>query len=212
METFSVNTVDNQEIKLDVNLTYRVPPKSTYHLLYDVGGTGNIDIDSTIKPIVMNRAAQVFSATNTNAISANFGRLQNAVGQSVTDVLHREFQIDLISLQISHIGYSPVFRRTNDIAVSSKNTAISEQNNVLVATAKANQMIATATGDAEASRTRGRGEADRLKLLVEAAGGAENYARIKQAEAWKGETPQVVVTSGNGATPAFMLPLPALRH
>ncbi len=37
-------TRDTQEVMLQLSLTYNVPPASAYHLLYEVGRAGNVDI------------------------------------------------------------------------------------------------------------------------------------------------------------------------
>jgi len=41
-------TKDTQEITLRVGVTYRVPMAATYHLLYEIGKAGNVDIHSNI--------------------------------------------------------------------------------------------------------------------------------------------------------------------
>jgi modulator of FtsH protease HflC len=41
-------TKDTQEITLRVGVTYRVPTDATYHLLYEIGRAGNVDIHTNI--------------------------------------------------------------------------------------------------------------------------------------------------------------------
>jgi regulator of protease activity HflC (stomatin/prohibitin superfamily) len=44
-------TRDTQEVSLQVSVTYRVPPTAAYHLLYEVGRAGNIDIIHNLEAV-----------------------------------------------------------------------------------------------------------------------------------------------------------------
>ena len=73
---FAVNTIDNQKIDLDINVTYLVPDSAVFHLLYEVGRSGSADINDNIIPVVQDRVGRVFAARNTNALSENRESIQ----------------------------------------------------------------------------------------------------------------------------------------
>ncbi len=230
---FPVNTVDNQKIDLDISLTYRVPDPAVFHLMYGVGQSGNADITASIVPIVQDRVSRVFSGRNTNAISANRESIQVETLQAVRDALRDMFLVELDTLQIARINYSPAFIASNERSVTAKNEAIAEENRVKVSEFQAKQGVALAQGKAEQARAEAQGEADAIRIRAQAnrdatvlqgeatasryaaeikgAGGVDAYVRIVSAQAqakWDGRAP-TYVAGENGLAAAF---LPAGRR
>lgn len=228
---FDVNTVDNQKITLDMNFNYTIPRNRVNHLLYEVGQTGNIDIPSSIVPVVKDRAGRVFNKQNTTTISQNREVIQNEVTRTVFAAMTEQFGLQPHSLQIAQIIYSPTFVQSNENAVKAKNDAVAEQNKQVVETAKAQQKVIAAKGQAdsaiesatgaaksaviqaEADKTKqvldGEGQAARLKLEISAFNNSPDlYIRYLQARAqlqWNGQSPQVV--GGSGSQQAIVVPI-----
>lgn len=231
---FSVNTIDNQKIDLDINVSYLVPESAVYHLLYEVGRSGNADIRENVVPVVQDRISRIFSIKNTNNISELREGIQAESTNAVRVALKDLFKIDLQSLQIAKIIYSPAFIASNERSVMAKNEAIAEENRVKVAEFQAKQKVTTAEGEAQQSRARASGEADalrfrakaekeaaelqgqgqaaRLRTEIEGVGGFDNYVSVLNAQArlrWDGVAPRFMVGGDKGA-PNFLMSLPEM--
>ncbi len=215
---FSVNTIDNQKIDLDINVTYSVPDSAVFHLLYEVGRSGSADITDNIIPVVQDRVGRVFAARNTNSLSENREAIQAEATRAAANALRELFRIELQSLQIARIGYSQAFIASNEKSVTAKNDAIAEENRVKVsefqakqrttmAEGEANQARARAAGEADAIRARaqadrdaavlqGQGQAARLRSEIEGVGGFNNYLAVLAAQArlrWDGKSPSMLI-------------------
>ncbi len=77
VQPFAVNTIDNQNIALDLNFNYTIPDSSVFHLLYEVGRAGSYDVTESIVPVVKDRAGRVFARHNTTEISSKRQDIQN---------------------------------------------------------------------------------------------------------------------------------------
>lgn len=231
---FKVNTVDNQQVTLDLNFNYTVPKSKVNHLLYEVGKAGSADIDENIIPIAMDRARGVFNKQNTTTVSLNGDTIQAEVTAAVFKAVTEQFGITPHSLQFAQIGYSPAFIASNEDAVKQKNAAIAEQNKKVGEQAKADQMVITAKGKADsaiedargqsqstlltaqANKTKqeleGQGQKSRLTSEMAAFGGnPELYIKYLAAQAqlkWDGVQPQVL-SNGGGSSMPVVVPVPA---
>jgi modulator of FtsH protease HflC len=229
---FSVNTVDNQKIDLDINVSYLIPESAVYHLLYEVGRVGDADIRDNVVPVVQDRVGRVFSGKNTNAISEQREGIQAEATTTVSKALKDLFKIDLQSLQVAKIIYTPAFIQSNERSVTAKNEAIAEENRVRVAEFQAKQKITLAEGEAQQARAKASGDADALRFRaqpekeaaelqglgaaaryrseIDGAGGFNNYVALLNAQArlrWNGISPRFMMGGGGGAA-NFLLPLP----
>ena len=229
---FSVNTVDNQKIDLDINVSYLVPESAVYHLLYEVGRSGDADIRENVVPVVQDRISRIFSVKNTNGISEQREGIQAETTLAVSKALKELFKIDLQSLQIAKIIYGPAFIQSNERSVLAKNEAIAEENRVKVAEFQAKQKVTTAEGEAQQARAKAAGDADAIRLRakaekeaaelqglgaqaryraeIEGAGGFANYVALINAQArlkWNGTAPRFMMGGERGGA-SFLLPLP----
>ncbi len=224
---FSVNTIDNQKIDLEINFNYLVPASSANHILYGIGQVGsgeNDDIDDSIIPVAMDRAGRVFARQNTTDISLNRETIQTQVTDDVFNAVRELFRIEPQSLQIAKIGYSNTFNESNDVAVRNKNKAVEEENKRAVATAVATQQVTEATGRADSAINEATGEAGSIMLkatagrdalVLEAQGEKERllkeiapfgtsdayieFLRAQVALKWQGQRPQVEISGGDTA-------------
>ena len=229
---FSVNTIDNQKIDLDINVSYVIPESAVFHLLYEVGRSGSSDIRENVVPVVQDRISRIFSVKNTNNISEQREGIQAEVTLAVQKTLKDLFKIDLQSLQIAKIIYSQAFIQSNERSVLAKNEAIAEENRVKVAEFQAKQKVTLAEGEAQQARAKASGDADALRLRakaekeaaelqglgaqaryrseIEGAGGFANYVALINAQArlkWNGTAPRFMMGGEKGGA-NFLLPLP----
>ena len=190
IDPFSVNTIDNQPVSLEINIIYKIPDASVFRLLYQTGGVGSADISSQIGAVVRDRAARIIASKNTVTISANREAIQADIAQHVKDATAELFGIDMESLQIPGIGYSQSFMASNDLAVQAKNAAVAEENKKMVIQYQAQQRVIAAEGQAREQVAQAEGAAKVLLARstaeaqqVEIAAKAEAAAAVTRAEA-----------------------------
>ena len=221
---FKVNTVDNQQITLEMNFNYTVPKESVNRLLYQVGKAGGGEVDANIIRVAMDRAARAFAVQNTTQISAKREDIQREVTTRVFEAVTEQFGIEPHSLQFAQIALSEAFIQSNEAAVLAKNEALLEQNRERIKSAQAAQAVILSEGNAKVAIENARGESESAIILAEANrykaeqdgkgqaglttaginvfGDVDTYNRYLEAKAklrWDGVLPQVSV-QGGGAT------------
>ena len=192
LPVFRVVTIDNQPVDLKVDIQYKVPDTDVARLLYDMGRTGTSDIDRPIMDVVQDRVYRVFSSKNTNTISANREPIQEEAQKFVGDALRNNFGIELVSLQIPQIAFSETFTESNALAVTAKNQAIREENQLKVVGYLADQRVREAQGQRDQAIAEAEGRARSVELAAAAdanatlaRAGAAAKALLLQAEADK---------------------------
>jgi modulator of FtsH protease HflC len=231
--SFDVLTVDNQRVTIEENFNYTIPKNQVYHLMYEVGQSGNIDIDSQVIPVAHDRTARIFAAQNMVTVNANRESIQDQVEKSITTSVESLFGITAHSLQITAIKPSEAFMRSIDEATMAKNAAIAAENQLRTKQFEAQQVAATAKGAADAAIEAARGQAqsvllnaqaEKQRLVLTGAGQETNledqikpfgsadkyieYLKAKAALNWNGQVPQVQTGGGSGTGVNFVLPLP----
>lgn len=223
----TVYTVDNQPVTIGVGLTYRIPPRALFQLLYGVGRSGNVDIEGTLRPIVADRALRVFARHNTIQISKEREQIAGEIHAEVSQAVASSFGLDIVDLQLSRIEYSPAFLESVEQAVRAKAAAVQAENTVarvryegeqarVQAEAEAAAGIARANGEAAATLARARAARDAAVLKaegeaksVEMVGAAEARALQLAAGALGGGGQAVAYAAArrwNGALPTTMPP------
>lgn len=206
----SVYTNDNQAVDISISVIYQIPASSVMHLLYDVGKTGNTDIDSTILPVIRDRALAVFARYNTLTISDSRAQITEQMRKQVGAALERLFGINVIDLQLTGIHYSPVFAASVEQAVKAKAEAVQAENTVLQRKYEGQQKTVTAQAEAQAKIEAAKGIAESTVLVATAQARAIQmvgqamqanplYTRFYAIERWNGELPRYV--GNNGAVP-----------
>ncbi|CAK0780582.1 hypothetical protein CCP4SC76_7440022 [Gammaproteobacteria bacterium] len=89
-------TVDNQWLKISVGLSYRIPPRGVFRLLYEVGRAGSFGIRENIEPIVADRSMRIFARRNTIKISEEREAIANEIRQAVANRLDELFRIEVV--------------------------------------------------------------------------------------------------------------------
>jgi len=208
-----VYTNDNQKVTIDVSLIYQIPSTAVMNLLYHVGRAGAVDIESTILPVVRDRALAAFAQYNTLTISDQRAQITVQMRKDISDALHRLFDVDVIDVQLVGIHYSPIFDQSIEEAVRAKNLAVQAENTVAQKKFEGEQKTVTATAEATAAVERANGEAQATVLqaqaqakAIETVGDAlkthPEYAHFYGLQHWNGMLPQVV---GAGSIPMIDL-------
>jgi regulator of protease activity HflC (stomatin/prohibitin superfamily) len=225
-----VNTIDNQPVQLAVGVTYTTPPSAVLHLLYEVGGAGNADIEDNLHRIIADRTAKIFAQQNTTTISENREKLSGALRAILSEDLRRLYGIEVQDLQVADIVYSDSFRASVEAAVKAKNDSVASENMVnkvrydgeqakVRAAAEAAAAISRAEGEkqaailaaegqAEATKLQGDAQAEAIRAQGKALSESPRYVDYAVAKAWNGQPPQTIL-GGQGAVPFFQLTKPA---
>lgn len=229
---FEVTTIDNQKVTIDENFNYTIPDDKVYHVMYEIGRSGNTDIESQVIPVVKDRTGRIFAGLNMAVINANRPTIQADLEKAVSQSVEELFGIMPHSLQIAGIIPSAAFMASNEAAVKAKNDAVAAENTKRTKQFEADQIVIKAKGDADsaieaargrsqstlleaqANRTRqvleGEGLEARLAAEIKPFGSPEKYIEYLKAKAtlnWNGQQPQIVAGSGSSAN--LILPVPA---
>ena len=229
---FDVITVDNQKITIDENFNYTIPEEKVYHVMYEIGRAGNVDIESQVVPVVKDRTARIFAVQNMVNVNANRAAIQAEIEKFVSTSVEELFGIQPHSLQISGIIPSAAFMASNEAAVKAKNDAVAAENTKRIRQFEADQIVIKAKGDADsaieaargrsqstlleaqANKTRqvleGEGMEARLAAEIRPFGSPDKYIEYLKARAalnWNGQQPQIV--AGTGSTTSLIVPLPS---
>ena len=226
IDNLRVYTVDNQSVQISVGVTYRIPRDAVMKLLYEVGRSGNLDINHNIEQIIADRALRLFAKRNTVKISEEREQIAGDVRVSVSQSVRELFGIEIFDLQIPAIRYSDTFVASVEAAVKAKNDAIAAENTVNRIRYEGEQKVVTARAEAEAQIARAQaqkqsqilaaeGEARSIELrtAAEALGirvrgdALKENARVIEltlAQRWSGQPPQTILGE-HGAVPFFNL-------
>jgi membrane protease subunit HflC len=235
VKPFDVLTVDNQRVTIEENFNYTIPKRSVYHLLYEVGKSGNVDIQDQVDAVAKDRTARVLAKQNMVTVNAQREAIQAEIEKDVSKSMDELFQIQTHSLQIAAIKPSDAFMQSIDAATRAKNDAIKAENDLRTKQFEAQQVAAIAKGKADAAIENARGEAEATRLNAEAEktklvltgegqqknleaqikpfGSADKYIEFMKAQAalkWNGQQPQIVAGGGVGAT--LVVPMPSLGN
>ncbi len=151
LNALDVYTNDNQKVTIDVSIIYQIPSAAVMNLLYHVGRAGNFDIDSTILPVVRDRALAAFAQYNTLTISDQRAQITLQMRKDVSEALRRLFNVETIDVQLTGIHYSPVFDQSIEEAVRAKNLAVQAENTVAQKKFEGQQKTVTALAEAQAA-------------------------------------------------------------
>jgi regulator of protease activity HflC (stomatin/prohibitin superfamily) len=172
-------TKDTQEITLRVGVTYRVPTTATYHLLYEIGKAGNVDIHSNIILLSNEVVREVLSKHTITEIA---GEQRESVVADIkarlTDVLASILRIEVSAVQINSLDFSPQYKDAINQATLSRTKTFAAQQDAERAKVEAQTRVIHAQAEADAQAARADGEA-RAKLTQAQAEANGNLARAR---------------------------------
>lgn len=172
-------TRDTQEITLRVGVTYRVPPTAAYHLLYEIGKSGNIDIHNNIILLSNEVVREVLSKHAIGDIAGE-GResVVAEIKSKLSTVLAEIMRIDVAAVQINSLDFSPQYKEAINQATIARSKTISAQQELERAKVEAQTRVTQAQADADAQAARANGEA-RARVAQAQAEADGNLAKAK---------------------------------
>ena len=188
-------TRDTQEITLRVGVTYRVPTTAAYHLLYEIGKAGNVDVHSNIILLSNEVVREVLSKRTVTEIAGE--QRENVVGEikvKLADVLAKLLLIEVSAVQLNSLDFSPQFKEAMNQATLARSKAVTAQQDadrakieagtrLTQAKAEADAQVARAEGQARAQLTQARAEAEGNVIKAKAEGDATRLRGEGEAQA-----------------------------
>lgn len=195
-------TRDTQEVTLQISLTYNVPPAAAYHLLYEVGSSGNIDIAHNLDAVANDRVRSIVSRRDvTDLAGEGREKIIEEIKTTIATELKRLFQINVQDVQIPLLDFSTQYKEAVNRSTLARAQRLQAEQDRERAKVEAETVIVRAKGDAEsqyakaegesrARLTQSKAEAEGLKLRGEAEAAAsqtrieaEARGRLTQARA-----------------------------
>ncbi|HJZ31944.1 MAG TPA: SPFH domain-containing protein [Hyphomicrobiaceae bacterium] len=230
MPAMKAFTRDTQEVALQLSLTYNVPPSAAYHLLYEVGRAGNVDIAHNLESVANDRVRSIVSRQDVTALAGEGReRIVDEIKATIASELKRLFKVEVQDVQIPTLDFSSQYKEAVNRATLARAQRVQaeqdrerarvEAETVVVkakgeadsqyarAEGQARAQLAQARAEAEATKLRGEADASAIRAKIEAAGGVDGYARQLQAQAtlnWKGGLPQIVAATAGGQFPLIV--------
>jgi membrane protease subunit HflC len=231
MPVMKAFTRDTQEVMLQLSLTYNVPSASAYHLLYEVGRAGNVDIAHNLESVANDRVRSIVGRRDvTDLAGEGREKIMDEIKAVIATELKRLFKVEVQDVQIPALDFSTQYKEAVNRATLARAQRVQAEQDrerakveaetvVVKSKGEADSQYARAEGaaraqltqaraEAEATKLRGEADATAIRAKIEAAGGVDGYTRQLQAQAslnWKGNLPQIM-GAGSGQFP-LILPL-----
>ena len=111
MPAMKVFTRDTQEVSLQLSLTYNVPPSAAYHLLYEIGRSGNVDIGHNLEEVSNDRVRSVVSRRDvTDLAGEGREKIMDEIKTTVASELKRLFKVEVQDVQIPALDFSSQYK------------------------------------------------------------------------------------------------------
>ena len=172
-------TKDTQEITLRAGVTFRVPVNSAYHLLYEIGKAGNVDIHSNIILLSNEVVREVLSKHSVTEIAGEQREMVvSEIKGRLSDVLASILRIEVSAVQINSLDFSPQYKDAINQPTVARTKTFAAQQDAERAKVEAQTRVtqAQAEADAQAARADGQARAQFAQAQAEANG---NLARAK---------------------------------
>lgn len=112
MPVMKAFTRDTQEVTLQLSLTYNVPPTAAYHLLYEVGRAGNIDISHNLESVANDRVRSVVSRRDvTDLAGEGREKIMDEIKVVIATELKRLFKVEVQDVQIPTLDFQRSTKR-----------------------------------------------------------------------------------------------------
>jgi modulator of FtsH protease HflC len=136
-------------------VTYRVPTGAAYHLLYEIGRAGNVDIHSNIILLSNEIVREVLSKHNITEIAGEQRETVVAeIKNRLSDVLSHILRIEISSVQINSLDFSPQYKDAINQASLARTKTVAAQQDAERAKVEAQTRVTQAQAEADAQAAR----------------------------------------------------------
>lgn len=182
LDPIQTYTRDTQQVNLQLSITYNIPKNAVYHLLYEVGRAGNVDIVTNINAVVNDRVRSVLGQQDIVRVAGEGREL--VVGQIKTIVqneLKRLFHLDVQDVQIAAFTFTKAYEESINQATLAKTSKVKAELERDRKRIEAEAAQAEAAGRANAAIEEARGK--KASTIAAAEGEAEAIHLRAQSEA-----------------------------
>jgi regulator of protease activity HflC (stomatin/prohibitin superfamily) len=207
-DSIKVQSIEGQQVNLDVVIQYQVIKEQAAELFQDWGGAPiNIVEDRIVRQYTRSQVPLVASRYGWEQISASE---REKISGEVAERLEAEFNrrhLQLVSFGIREVHLPQQLQQALDQKIQAQQEAerqeyqlqqakVKAQQDQVAAEGQANALKAQAEGEAQATLTRARAQAEANRQLSQSL--TPDLIRYEQLQRWDGKLP---VFSGGGATP-----------
>ncbi|MGE3536568.1 MAG: SPFH domain-containing protein [Candidatus Tectimicrobiota bacterium] len=182
LEPIQAYTRDTQQVNVQLSLTYSIPRTAVYHLLYEIGRSGNVDIVTNINAVVNDRVRSVLGQQEIVRVAGE-GREQ-VVGQMKTVIqseLKRLFWLEVHDVQIAAFTFTKAYEESINQATLAKTSKVKAELERDRKRIEAEAAQAEAAGRANAAIEEARGR--KASAIAAAEGEAAAITLRAQSEA-----------------------------
>lgn len=207
-DSIKVQSIEGQQVNLDVVIQYQVIKEQAGQLFQDWGGAPIETVeDRVVRQYTRSQVPLVASRYGWEQISATE---REKISNEVAARLQGEFErrhLQLVSFGIREVHLPQQLQQALDQKIQAQQQAEQQKYQLEQARVKAEQDQVAAEGQANARRAQAEGEADATRIQAEAQAEANrqlaqsltpDVLRYQQLQRWDGKLP---VFSGGGATP-----------
>lgn len=205
-------TKDTQTITLNVSVTTSISSSAVYHLMFEVGKSGNLDLKKNYDATILTELRNVIGRHNITEIAGEgreqiLSEFQIAAGTELGRLYG--VQVDMVQVSLEKMPETYVNRinqamlsqaailqsqrdqtRAGIDADTAKITAAGLANKAIEeARGRADSNLLEAKAQAQAVELKGKAEADAKRLMADALSANPNLVSYQQALAWDGKLP-----------------------
>eukprot|EP01037_Dinobryon_pediforme_P023290 gene23290-24690_t len=144
-------TRDTQEVTLDMGVTYRVPPTAAYHLMYEIGQAGNVDIHSNVVKLSAEVVREVLSKHSANEIAGvDREKVVGEIKTGLANQLDSLLKLEIAAVQLNSLEFSPQYREAINQATLAQTKSVAAQQDAARARIEAETRVTQAKAEADA--------------------------------------------------------------
>ena len=178
MPVMKAFTRDTQEITLQLSLTYNVPPSAAYHLLYEVGRAGNIDIAHNLESVANDRVRSIVSRRDvTDLAGEGREKIMDEIKVVIATELKRLFRVEVQDVQIPTLDFSVQYKEAVNRATLARAQRVQAEQDRERAKIEAETVIVKAKGEADSAIRESRGLSARTAHSSQSRGRSYQAAR-----------------------------------
>ncbi len=175
---------DLQQVKMEVNVLYRVPEHSVVKIFQEFAGE---PFDSLIAPRVQEAIKEVAAAQSAEQIVKKREEVKTKALELARRKIGTEF-LEVVDVVLYNLTLSPELEAAIEMKMVQEQEAEK---------AKFTQLKAQI--DAETAIIRARGEAEAIQVRGQALRASPDFIRLEIVQTWNGHSPLVVGAAGSGA-------------
>ncbi len=154
-------TRDTQEITLQAGVTYRKPASSAYHLMYEVGRSGNIDVHPNIIALFNEVERDVISTYSVTDIGGEkrqevVAKIKDESAKKLAEIL----KVEVLDVQLPVLDMPQAYKEAASMAATSRTKMVTAQQDADRAKVEAQTRVTHAKAEADANVLKAKGDAD----------------------------------------------------